>query len=296
MSDDREDQGGVPPRREDDVPQPGKEDDPLRPEGSRVEGEDRPDQGAAEDVAMRRAAEGDAPSPLDAVEGGPYPTGDAGAVRFLQPDVTAARHPSVEALKERFPDAVVHHHVSAGDQHVVHVDPTRNLEVLGWLKDDEAQRYDLLADVTAVDFGGGRPIQVVYQLWSIPHRRGLRVKCELPLTALEIDSVEPLWKTANWLEREVYDLFGVEFGGHPDLRRILMPESYAEGHPLRKDFPLRGRFSRAEQTRRALSQDPQDHYIPEELAFGRPQTAEDTPEVRPELPDRGEDDPLKSSR
>src|SRR2546430_411004 len=83
---------------------------------------------------------------------------------------------------------------------------------------------------------------------------------ELPLTALEIDSVEPLWKTANWLEREVYDLFGVDFRGHPDLRRILMPENYAEGYPLRKDFPLRGRFSRAEQTRRALSQDPHDYY------------------------------------
>jgi NADH-quinone oxidoreductase subunit C len=135
-----------------------------------------------------------------------------------------------------------------------------------------------------VDYGEGRPLQVVYQLWSIPHRRGLRVKCELPLTALEIDSVEPLWKTANWLEREVYDLFGIEFRDHPDLRRILMPENYAEGHPLRKDFPLRGRFSRAEQTRRALSNDVHDHYIPEELEIGRePQTVSGTPE-HPDLP------------
>ena len=172
-------------------------------------------------------------------------------------------------MRARFGDAVVHHEVTAGDQHVVYVAPARNREILGWLKDDPQQHYDLLADVTAVDFGGGRPLQVVYQLWSIPHRRGLRVKCELPLTALEIDSVEPLWKTANWLEREVYDLFGVEFRGHPDLRRILMPENYAEGYPLRKDFPLRGRFSRAEQTRRALSQDPHDYYIPTELEIGR---------------------------
>jgi NADH:ubiquinone oxidoreductase subunit C len=110
---------------------------------------------------------------------------------------------------------------------------------------------------------------VVYQLWSVPHRRALRVKCELPLAALAIDSVEPLWRTADWLEREVYDLFGIEFRGHPDLRRIMMPENYAEGHPLRKDFPLRGRFTRAEQTRRALSQDPVDQYIPTELATGR---------------------------
>ncbi len=204
-------------------------------------------------------------SALDTVEAGP-------AVAPGLPVRLAAAttpHPSVDALRARFGSAIHHYEVSAGDQHVVYVDAAKNREILGWLKDYPTQHYDLLADVTAVDFGERRPLQVVYQLWSIPHRRALRVKCELPLTALEIDSVEPLWKTANWLEREVYDLFGIEFGGHPDLRRILMPENYAEGHPLRKDFPLRGRFSRAEQTRRALSQDVHDHYIPSELEVGR---------------------------
>ena len=204
-------------------------------------------------------------SALDAVEAGPAST----AALPARLDATSLHLPSVDALRARFGSAVLHHEVSAGDQHVVYLDAKRNREILGWLKDDPAQHYDLLADVTAVDFGGGRPLQVVYQLWSMPHRRGLRVKCELPLTGLQIDSVEPLWKTADWLEREVYDLFGIEFSGHPDLRRILMPENYAEGHPLRKDFPLRGRFSRAEQTRRALSQDPNDQYIPAELEIGR---------------------------
>jgi NADH-quinone oxidoreductase subunit C len=199
---------------------------------------------------------------------------------------TGAQHPSVDALEVRFGSGILRHEVNAGDQHVVFVAPARSREILTWLKTDPAQHYDLLADVTAVDYGGGRPLQVVYQLWSMPHRRALRVKCELPLSALEIASVVPLWQTANWLEREVYDLFGIEFVGHPDLRRILMPSNYAEGHPLRKDFPLRGRFSRAEQTRRALSQDPHDHYIPLELELGRePQMPEGTPARRPELPE-----------
>jgi NADH-quinone oxidoreductase subunit C len=213
------------------------------------------------DQSKPPAAKGSA---LDAVAAGPG-VEPAPPTRL---EATSLQHPSVDALRERFGAAVLHHEVSAA-QHVVYVEAARNLEIFAFLQSDPAQRYDLLADVTGVDFGGGRPLQVVYQLWSMPHRRALRVKCELPLTELEIDSVEPLWKTANWLEREVYDLFGVEFRGHPDLRRILMPENYAEGHPLRKDFPLRGRFSRAEQTRRALTQDPHDYYIPTELDIGR---------------------------
>lgn len=198
---------------------------------------------------------------------------DEGDSPVAMPQGLNDAHPSVQALVERFGDDVQHHEVSAGDQHVVHVSPERILEMLGWLKEDPAHRYDFLSDLTAVDYGGGRPLHVVYQLWSLVHKRNLRVKCELPLDRLEISSVVPLWKTADWLEREVYDLFGITFTGHPDLRRILMPENYAEGHPLRKDFPLRGRFSRAEQTRRALSQDVEDSYIPLEMELGRdPQT------------------------
>jgi NADH-quinone oxidoreductase subunit C len=182
---------------------------------------------------------------------------------------------SVAALQGRFGEAILRHEVVAGDEYVVYVDPTQNLDVLGWLKTAPEHHFDFLSDVTAVDYGGGRDIQVVYQLFSIPHRRSLRVKAELPLDGLEIDSAVPLWASANWLEREVYDLFGVTFRGHPDLRRILMPENYAEGHPLRKDFPLRGRFSRAEQTERALLRAPEDDYIPSELEVGRePQVVE----------------------
>ena len=226
---------------------------------------------------------------LDQVEAGARPSDGEGGSAVAATDTP--EHPTVTALEERFGDAVVGHEVSAGDEHVVFLEPDHGYEILSWLKDDPGQAYDFLADVTAVDYGGGRPIQVVYQLFSMTHRRALRVKCELPLDALEIRSVVPLWKAADWLEREVYDLFGVEFEGHPDLRRILMPENYAEGHPLRKDFPLRGRFSRAEQTRRALSQDPRDHYIPSEMELGDPGMARGTPAGRPDLPDETSDTP-----
>lgn len=217
----------------------------------------------------------DSPSPgptsgFDAVEAGPA-SSDL-EVRSARGDSTSG-HPSVRALRQQFGDAVLQDEVCAGDQQVVFVEPGRIIDVLRYLRDDESQHYEFLSDITAVDFGGGRPLQVVYQLWSLAHRRQLRVKCELPLSDLKIGSAMVLWNAANWLEREVYDLFGIEFEGHPDLRRILMPENYAEGHPLRKDFPLRGRFSRAEQTRRALSQNVEDFYLPIEMEIGRePQT------------------------
>ena len=228
-------------------------------------------------------------SAFDAVEQGPEASGghtDTPRASHSDP----AGHPSVTALQGRFGSTVLHHEVQAGDQHVVFVDASSNREVLEWLKDDPEHCYDLLVDVTAVDYGGGKPIQVVYQLWSVPHKRALRIKCELPLDGLSLDSVVQLWNAANWLEREVYDLFGVEFQGHPDLRRILMPQNYAEGHPLRKDFPLRGRFSRAEQTRRALSQDYHDDYTADELEVGG------APGLAPPEPDGSAEEAENASR
>jgi NADH-quinone oxidoreductase subunit C len=200
---------------------------------------------------------------------GPESPGTVSSAGASMPGNLEASHPSVPALRRRFADSFLRHELVAGDEHIVYVDPARTFEILQWLKDDPDHLYNYLSDVTAVDYGGGRPLQVVYQLFSIPHRRHLRLKAELPLDALEIESVVPLWQSANWLEREVWDMFGVTFRNHPDLRRILMPDNYEEGHPLRKDFPLRGRFSRAEQTRRALSQDPEDYYVPTELVAGR---------------------------
>lgn len=220
---------------------------------------------------MSAASEPPAAAPdFDLVSLGPSGQRDARGVRATQGEVPHLS-PSVAALRERFSGAVLGNRVVAGDEDVVYVDPSRIVEVLRWLREDPGQHYDHLADVTAVDYGGGRPIEVVYQLWSIPRRAALRLKCELSLDALEIDSATAIWEGANWLEREVYDMYGVEFRGHPDMRRILMPDNYAEGHPLRKDFPLRGRFSRAEQTRRALTRNPEDHYAPGEIGGREPQ-------------------------
>jgi NADH-quinone oxidoreductase subunit C len=176
--------------------------------------------------------------------------------------------PSVPALRSQFGPSVERHLVSSG-QTIVYVSRDRSHDVLGWLKDTPGQEFNYLTDVTAVEYRDAeRPLEVVYQLRSLGRKADLRVKVALDKRgALEIRSVYDLWRGADWLEREVYDMFGVTFLGHPDLRRILMWETYAEGYPLRKDFPLRGHFSRAEQTRQALAANPEAHYSLEELSI-----------------------------
>jgi len=123
--------------------------------------------------------------------------------------------------------------------------------------------------VTAVEYRDLElPLQVVWHLRSLPYRRFLRLKAEIPKGApLRVPSVMPIYSGADWLERECFDMFGIQFDGHPDLRRILMWEQYAEGYPLRKDFPLRGRFSRSEQLRQALAAQPESRYSMTELTI-----------------------------
>jgi NADH-quinone oxidoreductase subunit C len=176
--------------------------------------------------------------------------------------------PSLSALRAEFGPAVERHLVSSG-QTIVYVTLTRSHDVLAWLKDTPGQEFNYLTDVTAVDYRDPeRPLEVVYQLRSLGRKADLRVKVALDKRGpLEVQSVYDLWRGADWLEREVYDMFGVTFVGHPDLRRILMWETYAEGYPLRKDFPLRGHFSRAEQTRQALAANPEANYSLEELSI-----------------------------
>lgn len=180
----------------------------------------------------------------------------------------AAASPSVAALRARFGNAILRDRVICGDT-VVWVAAGQAHEVLAWLRDDPGQGFDYLTDLTAVEYRDGElPLEVVYQLRSLARRADLRVKLELDKAQpLEVESVCDLWAGANWLEREVFDMFGVSFRNHPDLRRILMWETYAEGFPLRKDFPLRGHFSRSEQTRQALAANPEAHYSLEELSI-----------------------------
>lgn len=181
------------------------------------------------------------------------------------PHMGGAENPSAQALADRFPGAVVRREVQWGDT-TVYIEPARARELIQWLHDDPSQQYEYLVDVTAVEYRGGGPLQVVWHLRSIAYRRFLRLKATLdPAQPLVVPSVWPVYKGADWLERECYDMFGIRFEGHPDLRRILMWEQYAEGFPLRKDFPLRGRFSRSEQLRQALASNPEAHYSMGEL-------------------------------
>jgi NADH-quinone oxidoreductase subunit C len=113
-------------------------------------------------------------------------------------------------------------------------------EACAALKDDPACPYNFLSDVTCVDWYPSEPrFEVIYHLLSIPKKERVRLKVHLNGGSPAIESITSVWPGANYFEREVFDLFGVRFSGHPYLRRILMPEDW-EGHPLRKDYPVEG--------------------------------------------------------
>jgi len=175
---------------------------------------------------------------------------------------------SISPLRAEFGSAIERHLVSCGDT-IVYLARERAHDILAWLKETPGQEFNYLTDITAVEYRDPeRPLEVVYQLRSLNRRVDLRAKIALnKWEPMEVRSVWDLWRGADWLEREAYDMFGIVFIGHPDLRRILMWETYAEGFPLRKEFPLRGHFSRAEQTRQALAANPEAHYSMEELSI-----------------------------
>jgi NADH-quinone oxidoreductase subunit C len=126
------------------------------------------------------------------------------------------------------------------DEMTIYVERSSLREACVQLRDDQGCPFNWLCDVTCVDWYPQEPrFEVVYHLLSIPRRERVRLKVRLESASPALDSVTSVWPAANYFEREVYDLFGVRFTGHPYLRRLLMPEDW-EGHPLRKDYPVEG--------------------------------------------------------
>jgi NADH-quinone oxidoreductase subunit C len=149
----------------------------------------------------------------------------------------AENNHAVVKLKERFADAVLDCKEFRGEITVT-VKKEKILEVLKCLK--EELRFNFLTDVTAVDYLGQDPrFMVVYNVYSIPNKERIRIKAAVSENDCTIDSATALWNSANWLEREVFDLMGVRFNNHPNLVRIMMTDDWV-GHPLRKDYPLQG--------------------------------------------------------
>lgn len=175
-----------------------------------------------ESLTEQAAAPGAPKPPVKKKEEGPKPT-------------DASEHALVKKLKAQFGEAIGEASEFIG-QLSVYVDGQRIVEVCDFLKSDADASFNYLSDLTCVHYPQRRdaPFEMVYNLFAIEANERVRLKVR---TKESVDSVTGVWPSANWLEREVFDLFGVRFNNHPDLRRLLLPPDW-EGHPLRKDFPL----------------------------------------------------------
>jgi NADH-quinone oxidoreductase subunit C len=180
---------------------------------------------AAKEAAQKAAAPpaGAPKPPVKKKEEGPKP-------------VDASNHPLVKRLRERFADAVGDASEFLG-QLSIHIGRENVVAVCNALRTDAQAPFDYLSDLTCVHWPDNReaPFEVIYNLYSISKNE--RVRLKVATNGEGVDSVTSIWPAAEWPEREVYDLFGVVFHNHPDLRRILLPPDW-EGHPLRKDYPL----------------------------------------------------------
>ncbi len=181
---------------------------------------------AVKEALTSQAAEPGAAAPKPPVkkkDEGPKPT-------------DASEHPLVKKLKAQFADAVGEATEFLG-QLSIKIDRSRIVEVCDFLKSDNDVPFNYLSDLTCVHFPDrSEPFEVVYNLYSIPANDRVRLKVTTDATT-EVESVTSVWPSANWLEREVFDLFGIRFSNHPDLRRLLLPPDW-EGYPLRKDVAL----------------------------------------------------------
>lgn len=146
----------------------------------------------------------------------------------------------IETLKQEFPNAIKDSHCDYGDE-TIFIDANHIPEVFNFLKANPACPFNLLLDICGVDYQGQDPrFEVVYHLYSVPSKARLRVRVKVPESNLQVPSVIQIWEAADWFEREAFDMFGLDFKGHPNLKRLLMWEEF-KGHPLRKDYPLNKR-------------------------------------------------------
>ena len=149
-------------------------------------------------------------------------------------------NPLISKIEAEMADALVSHKEVLGEV-TLSVRREKVCDVLRLLHDAPELSFHHITDITAVDFPNEEPrFEMVYQLYSIEKNHRVRVKARVPEDDCTIDSATGIWQGANFLEREVYDMYGIVFNNHPDLRRILMTEDYNEGFPLRKDFPVEG--------------------------------------------------------
>ena len=147
---------------------------------------------------------------------------------------------TLKKLSSRFPDSVVEMHSYRGDDTAV-VKKEDILQICKFLRDDDELLYNFMMDLTAVDYLGREPrFEVVYHLYSLKFNRRVRIKARVSESDCSIDSIVSLWIAADWFEREAWDLYGIIFKGHPELKRILLYDGF-EGHPLRKDYPINKR-------------------------------------------------------
>ena len=147
-------------------------------------------------------------------------------------------NPTIAYLQEKFAAKILDSHAFRGDDTIV-ISGAGLREFFRSLKEDPKLDFNFLTDITAVDYLGRKEprFEVVYHLHSLLLKHRLRVKVPVPEEDPVVESLTPLWKGANWLEQEVWDMFGIRFQGHPDLRRILLYEEF-QGYPLRKDYPV----------------------------------------------------------
>ncbi|MBI4461866.1 MAG: NADH-quinone oxidoreductase subunit C [Acidobacteria bacterium] len=153
--------------------------------------------------------------------------------------VAPENHPLVTRIRSAYPQVVLSAHLFR-EELTIEAAAAAGRAILELLKTDPELAYVFLADLTCVDRYPVEPrFEIIYHLLSLKTRTRLRLKVHVPGENPRLDSVTGFWPAANWLEREVFDLFGVQFAGHPNLRRLLMPDDW-EGHPLRKDYPVEG--------------------------------------------------------